>query len=68
MIVQILKLDVTSGATKRWGVVDGSPSEPVFVPHPDAKSEDDGMWQLLYMYCRLKSSELQECIGSEHHK
>lgn len=42
--MQILKVDVTSGTIKRWGVADSSPSEPIFVPQPDAKSEDDGRY------------------------
>ena len=40
--MQILKLDVSNGAVKRWGKTDCSPSEPVFVPHPEAQNEDDG--------------------------
>lgn len=40
--LQILKLDVTSGTTKCWSEADCSPSEPVFVPHPNALAEDDG--------------------------
>jgi carotenoid cleavage dioxygenase-like enzyme len=40
---QILKLDVSNGAVKRWtDTADCSPSEPVFVPCPDAQDEDDG--------------------------
>ena len=39
---QLLKLDVSSGATKSWSKTDCSPSEPVFVPHPEAQTEDDG--------------------------
>ena len=41
-ISQILKLDVSNGAVKRWSKSDCSPSEPVFVPHPEAQKEDDG--------------------------
>ena len=41
-ISQILKLDVSNGATKRWSKTDCAPSEPVFVPHPEAQNEDDG--------------------------
>ena len=47
--MQILKLDVKTGASKRWGVEDGSPSEPVFVPHPDAISEDDGRYIIIIL-------------------
>ena len=39
---QLLKVDVVSGAVQRWTGADCSPSEPVFVPHPEAKNEDDG--------------------------
>ena len=42
MHLKILKLDVTNGTTKCWTETDSSPSEPVFVAHPDAQSEDDG--------------------------
>ena len=42
IIMQLLKMDVADGSTKCWSETDCSPSEPVFVPSPDAKNEDDG--------------------------
>lgn len=42
IFTQILKVDVSNGSTKCWSETDYSPSEPVFVPHPDAQNEDDG--------------------------
>ena len=40
--MKILKVDVMNGTTKCWSETDCSPSEPVFVPRPDAQTEDDG--------------------------
>ena len=56
---QILKLDVSNGAVKRWSKTDCSPSEPVFVPHPEAQNEDDGKIvlavQLVYSFLNIYS-------------
>ncbi|CAH0714171.1 unnamed protein product, partial [Brenthis ino] len=39
----IIKVDTVSGETKTWCDEDCYPSEPVFIPHPQAKEEDDGV-------------------------
>ena len=57
---QILKLDVSNGAVKQWSKSDCSPSEPVFVPHPEAQNEDDGQFIVLLLYLLI----LSECIYS----
>ena len=31
-----------NGSTKSWTEAECSPSEPVFVPNPEAQNEDDG--------------------------
>lgn len=40
---QLIKLDVRSGDTKIWAEDGCAPAEPVFVPAPDGKGEDDGV-------------------------
>jgi carotenoid cleavage dioxygenase-like enzyme len=40
---QLRKLDVTTGETVLWEEPGCYPGEPVFVPAPEAKSEDDGV-------------------------
>ncbi|CAH2239272.1 jg21899 [Pararge aegeria aegeria] len=39
----IIKVDTVTGETKTWWETDCYPSEPVFVPDPDAKEEDEGV-------------------------
>ena len=39
----IIKADVTSGEVKQWRYGNHFPGEPVFVPRPDASTEDDGV-------------------------
>ena len=39
----IIKADVTSGEVKQWRYDNHFPGEPVFVPRPDASTEDDGV-------------------------
>ncbi|XP_046387976.1 carotenoid isomerooxygenase-like isoform X2 [Ischnura elegans] len=39
----IIKVNVKSGKTKTWGIKNIFPSEPIFIPHPSAQSEDDGV-------------------------
>lgn len=43
MYNQLVKLDVQSGAVKRWHEAGCWPGEAVFVRRPDAQSEDDGV-------------------------
>ncbi|MGB3309661.1 MAG: carotenoid oxygenase family protein [Nodosilinea sp.] len=46
----VLKLDTHTGDTQMWSAAPrGFAGEPLFVPHPQAQSEDDG-WVLLLMY------------------
>ncbi|XP_041988121.1 carotenoid isomerooxygenase-like [Aricia agestis] len=39
----IIKVDTCSGETIKWWDTDCYPSEPIFIPTPDAKEEDDGV-------------------------
>lgn len=39
----IIKVDTVSGETKTWWDVDCYPSEPIFIPHPHSKQEDEGV-------------------------
>ncbi|XP_034826805.1 carotenoid isomerooxygenase isoform X1 [Maniola hyperantus] len=39
----IIKVDTVMGEAKTWWETDCYPSEPVFIPHPDAKEEDEGV-------------------------
>ena len=39
----LTKLDVTDGSVRKWSEDGCHPGEPVFVPAPDARSEDDGV-------------------------
>lgn len=46
----IIKLDVTTGESQIWsGAPQGFVSEPIFVPRPNATTEDDG-WVLTLVY------------------
>ena len=40
---QIVKIDIQNGTSKNWFKENCYPSEPVFIPKPDAKTEDDGI-------------------------
>ncbi|MCC8249971.1 carotenoid oxygenase family protein [Saccharothrix luteola] len=40
---QLVKVDVLSGRTSRWHEPGRYPGEPVFVPAPGARAEDDGV-------------------------
>ncbi|XP_028172125.1 carotenoid isomerooxygenase-like [Ostrinia furnacalis] len=48
----VIKVDTWTGATLTWSSADCYPSEPVFVPAPDAKSEDDGVLLSALVYGR----------------
>ncbi|CAG0905974.1 unnamed protein product, partial [Cyprideis torosa] len=39
----LVKVDVESKTFVRWGEENAYPSEPIFVPSPDNKDEDDGV-------------------------
>jgi beta,beta-carotene 9',10'-dioxygenase len=39
----ILKIDIEAGSAARWYEAGLYPGEPVFVPHPSAGSEDEGV-------------------------
>jgi all-trans-8'-apo-beta-carotenal 15,15'-oxygenase len=45
----IVRVDVETGAARRWSSGGGVVSEPVFVPRPGARAEDDG-WLLALVY------------------
>jgi carotenoid cleavage dioxygenase-like enzyme len=40
---RVVKVDVTSGQTETWEQLGVAPGEPVYVPAPDARDEDDGV-------------------------
>lgn len=40
---QLIKLDTNSGKHREWFLQDYYPSEPIFVPSPDRKEEDEGV-------------------------
>ncbi|XP_039751463.1 carotenoid isomerooxygenase [Pararge aegeria] len=40
---RIIKVDTETGNYKQWYEPQCYPSEPIFIPHPDAKDEDDGV-------------------------
>jgi carotenoid cleavage dioxygenase-like enzyme len=40
---QLVKIDVQTGAAQVWREDGTYPGEPVFVPHPDASAEDEGV-------------------------
>ena len=42
VILQITKLDVETREMKKWQAENAFPSEPVFIPTPEATEEDDG--------------------------
>lgn len=39
----VIKIDLATGAARRWWRDDCYPGEPVFVPSPNARREDDGI-------------------------
>jgi beta,beta-carotene 9',10'-dioxygenase len=39
---QLVKINAETGAAKTWREPNTYPGEPVFVPHPDGSTEDDG--------------------------
>ncbi|XP_013185217.1 carotenoid isomerooxygenase [Amyelois transitella] len=39
----VIKVDTLTGITKTWCEPDSYPSEPIFVPSPNAKDEDEGV-------------------------
>ncbi len=41
--ISILKINVTNGATLKWSELGSLAGEPVFIPHPNATEEDDGI-------------------------
>lgn len=43
MYLQLVKVDVMAKAVQKWCEPNCYPSEPVFVPAPDACAEDDGV-------------------------
>ncbi|KIK63401.1 hypothetical protein GYMLUDRAFT_41098 [Collybiopsis luxurians FD-317 M1] len=73
---RIIKLDMQDaegGGHKFWGVPGYTPSEPVFVPRPDGKAEDDGVVlsvvldgnQGKSMLIILDAQNMEECARAE---
>lgn len=40
---RVLKIDVESGSSQEWQEEGAFPGEPIFVPHPEAEGEDQGV-------------------------
>jgi carotenoid cleavage dioxygenase-like enzyme len=55
---KIVKLDVTNGASLSFSEPDRYPGEPVFVAHPDAEREDDGVLLSVVLDARAGTSFL----------
>jgi beta,beta-carotene 9',10'-dioxygenase len=55
---QLVKVDVDSGDVKAWSEDGCYPGEPVFVPAPDQRSEDDGVILSVVLDARAESSFL----------
>ncbi|XP_065837000.1 beta,beta-carotene 15,15'-dioxygenase-like [Oscarella lobularis] len=58
MFDQLAKIDVTTGEYVTWHEDECYPGEPIFVPSPEEKSEDDGVILSLVLDVRRKSSFL----------
>ncbi|XP_050347256.1 carotenoid isomerooxygenase-like [Nymphalis io] len=70
----IIKIDTLTGEVKTWREYDGYPSEPVFIAHPDAKGEDDGVLLSAVVWGKidnavtliiLNATDLQEIARAE---
>ena len=48
--MQLGKLDIETGTTKKWSEDGCLPSEPVFIGAPEGQDEDDGWYT-----CRMKN-------------
>lgn len=46
---RLIKIDVKNKKVKYWIEEDTFPGEPVFVPHPEAKAEDDGLLLTVFL-------------------
>ena len=57
------KFDMQEGTTKQWFEPGCIPVEPLMVPHPDAKSEDDGVVMTIVMGADGKSFLL--CLDAQ---
>jgi beta,beta-carotene 9',10'-dioxygenase len=57
-VTRIQKADLNDGSTLEWGAADCHPGEPVFVPSPDAREEDDGLLLSLVLDARRGASFL----------
>lgn len=57
-IDQLVKADVKKGETKIWRERGVYPGEPVFVPRPHARSEDDGVIMSVVLDGRRRASAL----------
>jgi carotenoid cleavage dioxygenase-like enzyme len=57
-INQLVKADIESGQTRTWREEGCYPGEPVFVPSPDQRTEDDGVILSVVLDARSESSFL----------
>jgi carotenoid cleavage dioxygenase-like enzyme len=55
---QLVKVDVASGATRRWYEPDAYPGEPIFVGTPGRTAEDDGVILSVVLDARAGTSYL----------
>jgi torulene dioxygenase len=71
----IIKLDMQNinGGHKLWGIAGYTPSEPIFVPRPGGKTEDDGVVLTIVldgirgksMLVILNAQDMKECARAE---
>ncbi|XP_037298340.1 carotenoid isomerooxygenase isoform X2 [Manduca sexta] len=54
----LIKVDTKTGETKTWSEKNCYPSEPIFVPAPDAKDEDDGVLLSALVWGGSRSQEV----------
>ena len=70
---QLVKIDMKTGNTGTWYGINNYPGEPIFVPHPERKSEDDGVLLSVVLDADQKHSyllildakTLKECARAE---
>ncbi len=54
----IVKLDVGTGRVRHWREAGSYPGEPIFVRHPRARREDDGVLLTVVLEARRRASSL----------
>ena len=55
---QLVKINMQTGEGTNWFIADNYPGEPVFIPHPDRTSEDDGVLLSVVLNADQKHSYL----------